>query len=327
MRAHAHHSKRRNRGKSISKQAKGRQTNKSTMPSQQGHIHDSTCLRKAPLFKWYFHLNYSKTSMHPLFQLSGKNIKLSTPTTTTITLPRSTTLIHRFMEVITLRPYQLSDIDDFMEWACDDEVASWSRLSHLSTKEDALAYLQQVAMPHPWYQAICLDGRPVGFILFDQPQEEYSKCRGLIGYALGRKYWGRRIMTMTVKMAVERLFEEVPGLERVEAVVRLDNEASHRVLEKVGFLKEGVLRKYVVINGGDRTRKGGTGRKLPSLKDGIREGGRTGGGLIILGLSLCKFILNKAFFGQECRRFLLATTKALRGCNKASLDLVREKQE
>jgi len=59
-------------------------------------------------------------------------------------------------------------------------------------------------------------------------------------------------MTKAVKLAVKSVFEEMKGLERVEALVDVENKGSLKVLEKVGFLKEGVLRKYIVLKG--RTR-------------------------------------------------------------------------
>ncbi|KAI6693259.1 hypothetical protein NL676_020969 [Syzygium grande] len=53
-------------------------------------------------------------------------------------------------------------------------------------------------------------------------------------------------------MAVAEVFGGRPELERVEAVADVENKASQRVLEKAGFRREGVLRKYYVLKG--RTR-------------------------------------------------------------------------
>ncbi|GAB2269928.1 hypothetical protein Dimus_004846 [Dionaea muscipula] len=158
---------------------------------------------------------------------------------------------------ITLRPYSLSDIDDFIEWASDDEVILWSRLTHLPTKDDALRYLKEFMIPqqqhqHQWCRAVCLDGKPVGFILVVRPtgiHESAGRCRGQMAYALGRKYWGRGIMPEAVKMALRAAFKETPEMKRIEAVVNVKNLRSMRVLEKVGFSREGVLRKYIVIHG------------------------------------------------------------------------------
>ena len=54
---------------------------------------------------------------------------------------------------------------------------------------------------------------------------------------------------MIVKMVISSVFEEFLGMERLEGFVSVDIRASQRVLEKVGFQKEGELRKYVIVIG------------------------------------------------------------------------------
>ncbi|CAI0465908.1 unnamed protein product [Linum tenue] len=54
-------------------------------------------------------------------------------------------------------------------------------------------------------------------------------------------------------MAVKAVFEEWgPELERVEGLVDVENVGSQRVLEKAGFYREGLLRRYVVFKGRSR---------------------------------------------------------------------------
>ena len=76
-----------------------------------------------------------------------------------------------------------------------------------------------------------------------------DRCRGELGYVLGSEYWGRGIVTEAVKMAAKSVFAERENLERIEALVDVDNVGSQRVLEKVGFQREGVLRKYYELKG------------------------------------------------------------------------------
>jgi RimJ/RimL family protein N-acetyltransferase len=64
-----------------------------------------------------------------------------------------------------------------------------------------------------------------------------------IGYWLFRDARGRGIATRVVRALAEHAFAN--GICRVEAHVRLGNEASERVLERVGFAREGVKRKYL----------------------------------------------------------------------------------
>ncbi|GFP84046.1 putative ribosomal-protein-alanine acetyltransferase [Phtheirospermum japonicum] len=103
-------------------------------------------------------------------------------------------------------------------------------------------------MPHPWYRAICVDNRAVGSISVT-PNSSNDRCRAELGYVLAYEHWGKGIATNAVKFVVSSIFQEWPYLERLEAYVDVSNKGSQRVLEKAGFLKEGILRKYKVVKG------------------------------------------------------------------------------
>jgi RimJ/RimL family protein N-acetyltransferase len=68
------------------------------------------------------------------------------------------------------------------------------------------------------------------------------------GYWLARPYWNQGLMTRIVGAMVRHAWDEL-GLVRLTAEVFAHNAASMRVLEKNGFLREGVLRKNVVKDG------------------------------------------------------------------------------
>ncbi|KAF3652420.1 putative non-specific lipid-transfer protein-like protein-like [Capsicum annuum] len=53
-------------------------------------------------------------------------------------------------------------------------------------------------------------------------------------------------------MAAAASFVDCPHLARIEGVVDVENLGSQSVLEKVGFTKEGVLRKYYLLDGEPR---------------------------------------------------------------------------
>ncbi|KAJ4722492.1 Acetyltransferase (GNAT) domain protein [Melia azedarach] len=53
-------------------------------------------------------------------------------------------------------------------------------------------------------------------------------------------FWPQSTATRAVKMVVDTIFTEWPHLERLEALVDVEN---------VGFLQEGVLRKYYIQKG------------------------------------------------------------------------------
>lgn len=72
--------------------------------------------------------------------------------------------------------------------------------------------------------------------------------RASIGYDLARAYWGRGIMTEAVRGVIRFGFEYM-GLNRIEADADIHNLASHRVLEKAGFQREGIQREQFFERG------------------------------------------------------------------------------
>ncbi|XP_065859228.1 uncharacterized protein [Euphorbia lathyris] len=149
---------------------------------------------------------------------------------------------------IRLRPFKLSDVDDFLKWAIDDRVTRYLRWNSITTREEALQYLEKVAIPHPWRRSICFDDRSIGYISIWQYSGD-DRCRAHLGYAVAADYWGKGIATVALKMAVSIVFDEIPELARLEALVETENMGSQRVVEKVGFMKEGLLRKYGYCKG------------------------------------------------------------------------------
>ena len=69
-----------------------------------------------------------------------------------------------------------------------------------------------------------------------------------IGYWLAKDFWNSGIMTKVVKKICEIGFVEYK-LIRIEAIVFKNNIASAKVLEKNGFVKEGLLKKYLMKDG------------------------------------------------------------------------------
>lgn len=75
-----------------------------------------------------------------------------------------------------------------------------------------------------------------------------SACSAYAGYWLDGALAGRGIMPTALALAVDHCFATV-GLHRVEANVRPENEASRRVVEKLGFRAEGIRRRFLHISG------------------------------------------------------------------------------
>lgn len=72
--------------------------------------------------------------------------------------------------------------------------------------------------------------------------------RAEIGYEIHPDYWRKGYTQEAVSKIVSYGFGHM-GLTRIGAVVFLENEASNKLLTKVGFVKEGTLRDYIYQNG------------------------------------------------------------------------------
>ena len=69
-----------------------------------------------------------------------------------------------------------------------------------------------------------------------------------LGYVLGEPAWGHGYATEAARALLQWALETL-DLTRVQAETDTRNAASARVLEKLGFVREGTLRENCVVNG------------------------------------------------------------------------------
>jgi ribosomal-protein-alanine N-acetyltransferase len=106
-----------------------------------------------------------------------------------------------------------------------------------------------------------LDGRSLRLWLFDAARPDFVLGRaGLsrierggfhacnLGYALRKNEQGKGLMHEALSAVLGHAFGEM-ALHRIEANYMPHNERSGRVLEKLGFTKEGLAREYLHIDG------------------------------------------------------------------------------
>jgi ribosomal-protein-alanine N-acetyltransferase len=72
-------------------------------------------------------------------------------------------------------------------------------------------------------------------------------CNAYLGYGIDQAHAGRGIGTAAVAQAVDIAW--AAGLHRVQAAVSPENAGSQRVLEKVGFRREGLAKRYLRLAG------------------------------------------------------------------------------
>lgn len=144
---------------------------------------------------------------------------------------RDAAMLHDLMQHIDRRflsnripdPYTLKDAESWLSFVGDHEG------------RDAL------------FRSIVVDGRCAGTVSAEQRGDVY--CRDAeVGYFLRTDLWGRSVMTKALGLFCSEAFAAL-DIVRLSALVYEPNRASRRVLEKNGFMLEGMLRQAVYKDG------------------------------------------------------------------------------
>jgi ribosomal-protein-alanine N-acetyltransferase len=93
---------------------------------------------------------------------------------------------------------------------------------------------------------VLVDGEAAGWITLLVSNWEHGLAE--VGYALSSQYQRQGIMADALFDLVEEVFHRTV-LERIEARCAIDNLASQKVLERIGFQREGRLRAYFKLRG------------------------------------------------------------------------------
>lgn len=122
------------------------------------------------------------------------------------------------------------------------------RFPHPFTEANGVAYITHVLEnPETPSFAIDVDGQAVGGISLHLGTD-IERIGAEIGYWLGEEFWGRGIMTSAIRLVTDYAFQE-RKLIRVFAIPFTTNVASCRALEKVGYQREGVMRRSALKDG------------------------------------------------------------------------------
>ncbi len=149
-------------------------------------------------------------------------------------------------ERLILRELRVEDSEDFYHYFSDPKVIKyydWDgpksvKVAEKIIKNDIKKYNKMKSLK--W--AITMKGEDVliGTCFYFN---FVCQSRAEVAVNLAREYWGQGIVTEAMSAVVAIGFEAM-GLHRIEALVNPKNIGAIRTLEKVGFGKEGVLRKY-----------------------------------------------------------------------------------
>jgi [ribosomal protein S5]-alanine N-acetyltransferase len=153
---------------------------------------------------------------------------------------------------LVLRETRLSDAAEVFSIASDPEVQRWDG-GPVQDRDTVLEEIREARADadagrgYRW----AITEKPHDTVIGDVTLTNWSKAhyRAEIGYALARDHWRRHIGSEAVRAVVRFAFEEL-GLHRVEAFPTVDNIASVRLLESLGFVREGTAREVLLMDDG-----------------------------------------------------------------------------
>jgi RimJ/RimL family protein N-acetyltransferase len=145
-----------------------------------------------------------------------------------------------------------SDVRALFEVFGDPEVCRyWSRPT-LRALAEARALLEEIAdgckgrTLFQWGIAVRESDRVVGTCTLTSFSVEHRRAE--IGFAIGRRDWGRGYASEALPALLDHAFGAL-DLRRLEADVDPRNAGSIRVLERLGFQREGLQRQRYLMNG------------------------------------------------------------------------------
>lgn len=130
--------------------------------------------------------------------------------------------------------------------ASDPEVTRWFSWGPYAAEQEAGAYLARLPRQRERGEQLDLviEHRAAGPIGISGLGELSARDRrAVIGTWLARSWWGTGA-NAEAKALMCHLAFELLGLERLGAYANVAHERSQRALERLGFTREGVLRRY-----------------------------------------------------------------------------------
>jgi len=153
-----------------------------------------------------------------------------------------------------LRPFQETDLAAFAAYRSDPDVARYQSWASPYTLDQAMEFLREMELvqagaPGTWYQlAVERHGQPglIGDCAFQVFADD--ECQAQIGFTFSPAYQKQGYATEAVTGLLDYLFGE-RRLHRVTATCDIENNASIRLLERLGMRREAEFIENIWFKG------------------------------------------------------------------------------
>lgn len=145
--------------------------------------------------------------------------------------------------IVNVRVMEREDLPLLTEWINDPEFSGKFEPLEQSSRNEVEKWYNNLRPNEKWFIIEKKDGNRIGYIMHTLEERHFT-----IGYTIVPGERNKGYCTEAVAIMVDYLFLSTSTV-RVQARTNLKNEASHKVLEKAGFTKEGVVRKSFFARG------------------------------------------------------------------------------
>lgn len=155
-------------------------------------------------------------------------------------------------ERLVLRPHRMDDLDDLVVFHGDPDVVRyvpWPVRDRAATEETLRAKLTQTELlAHGQWLVLAVELRSTGTVIGEVLLKWASDRQGEVGFAFAREHQGRGYAAEAATAMLRLGFDDL-GFHRITAVVVDRNEASARLLGRLGFRQEARLVDNVHFKG------------------------------------------------------------------------------
>lgn len=153
-----------------------------------------------------------------------------------------------------LRNFANSDLEPFLAYRNDPEVAKFQGWDFPYPREKAAAFIENMKDMHApkmgqWIQ-LAIELKETGELIGDVAYrvKNNDARQAAIGYSLASTYWRKGYATEALTALLDYLFEDV-DMHRVAADCDVENTSSWKTLEKLGFRREAHFVESFFVNG------------------------------------------------------------------------------
>ncbi len=146
---------------------------------------------------------------------------------------------HIETERLILRRYKDGDLEDLYQYLSDPEVVRFEPYRPMTREETGEELKRRASSDEMIAVELKESGRLIGNVYLGERDFQTKE----LGFVFNREYWGRGFASESCRAVLNQAFKE--GAHRIFAECDPENESSWRLLEALGFQREGHLRQNV----------------------------------------------------------------------------------